>query len=171
MNQAHLHLLLNHLPILGTLFGLLILGAGFFLKNNAVKKVALGMFLFSAIAAIPAYLTGEGAEEVAENLSGVSENLMEKHEDLANIFLWVVGGLGLLSLATYYADFKAKKVAPLLYTLTLAAAIGTMIFAQQVGASGGEIRHTEIRSGAGATAGNEGNLQQDGGESAADDDD
>lgn len=146
MNQAHLHLLLNHLPILGTLFGILILAGGFFLKNNAVKRTALGLFVLSAVFAIPAYLTGEGAEDVAEKLPGVSEALMERHEEMANIFLWVVGGLGLFSLATFYADFKSKKVAPMLYTLTFVAAIGTMIFAQRVGATGGEIRHTEIRS-------------------------
>ena len=168
MNQAHLHLLFNHLPILGTLFGLLVLGTGIFLKNNSVKRVALGMFVLSAITAIPAYLTGEGAEEVVESLPGVSENLIEKHDELANIFLWMVGGLGLLSLSTFYADFKSKKMAPTLYTLTLIAAIGTMIFAQQVGSSGGEIRHTEIRSSAAAV--NAENPQAGGGENGDDDD-
>ena len=170
MNQAHLHLLLNHLPILGTLFGLLTLGAGFFLKNNSVKRTAMGIFVFSAIAAIPAYLTGEGAEEVVESLPGVTENLIEAHEELANIFLWTVGALGLLSLAAFYADFKGKKMAPALYTLTLIAAIGTMVFAQQVGSSGGEIRHTEIRSDT-AAAGVENQQEGGGGENANDDDD
>lgn len=151
MNQAHLHLLLNHLPILGVLFGLLILAGGFFLKNNTIKRTALGMFALSAILAIPAYLTGEGAEEVVENLPGVSENLMEEHEELANIFLWVVGVLGLLALGTFYADSNGKKITPILYAITLVVAIGAMIFAQQVGTSGGEIRHSEIRVGATAT--------------------
>lgn len=146
MNQAHLHLLLNHLPILGVLFGLLILASGFFQKNNSVKRTALGIFVLSAIFAIPAYLTGEGAEEVVESLPGVSETLIEAHEDLANIFLWTVGALGLLSLATLFADYKSKKVASTLYIVVFVAAIGTMIFAQQVGASGGVIRHTEIRN-------------------------
>ena len=58
MNQAHLHLLLNHLPILGALFGLLILAGGFLLKYDTVKRTALGLFVLSAILAIPAYLTG-----------------------------------------------------------------------------------------------------------------
>ena len=168
MNQAHLHLLLNHLPILGTLFGILILASGFLLKNNTVKRTALGIFVLSALCAIPAYLTGEGAEEVVESLPGVSENLMEAHEELANIFLWMVGALGLLSLATFYADFKSKTIASTLYALTFVAAIGTMVFAQRVGSSGGEIRHTEIRSGATATVGNE-NPGNGGGEKSDDD--
>jgi len=152
MNDAHLHLLLNHLPILGVLFGLLILTSGFFLKNKAVKQTALGMFVLSAILAIPAYLTGEPAEALVENLPGVTENLIESHEDLANIFLWVVGALGFFSLFTFYNDYKSNKIAPTLYALTFVAAIGSMIFAQRVGASGGEIRHTEIRSGATANS-------------------
>lgn len=174
MNQAHLHLLLNHLPILGVLFGLLIMAGGFILKNNTVRRTALGIFVLSAGFAIPAYLTGEGAEEIVENLPGVSENLMEAHEDMANIFLWVVGGLGLLSIVTFFADQQSKKIASALYTLTFVAALGTMFFARQVGTSGGEIRHTEIRSGVTA-AGTEnpqgGETNPQGGAENADDDD
>jgi hypothetical protein len=152
MNQAHLHLLFNHLPILGTLFGLLILMSGFLVRNNAVKRTALGIFVLSALCAIPAFLTGEGAEEIVESLPGVTETLVEAHADLADIFLWVVGGLGLLSLVTFFADLKAQKIAPILYGITFAAAVGTMILAQQVGSTGGKIRHTEIRSGVAAAS-------------------
>ena len=146
MNQAHLHLLLNHLPILGILFGILILAAGFILKNTAVKRTAMGVFVFAAICAVPAYLTGEGAEEVVENLPGVGEDLMEAHEELANIFLWMAAGVGLLALFTFFTDRAQKKSASTLYLITLAAALGAMVFAQRVGSSGGNIRHTEIRT-------------------------
>ncbi len=168
MNQAHFHLILNHLPILGILFGLIILTGGFLTKNTVVKRTALGMFVLSAIFAIPAYLTGEGAEEVVENLPGVNETLIEAHEDLANIFLWLAGALGLLSLITLYADYKSNKIAPTLYVFALVAAIGSMVLAQQVGTSGGEIRHTEIRNGA-AVVGTE-NPVNGGGKEADDDD-
>lgn len=146
MNQAHLHLLLNHLPILGVVFGLLILVGGYLLKNKTVAQTALGLFILSALCAIPAYLTGEGAEEMVENLPGVSESLIGKHEDLANIFLGVVGLLGVLSLSTLLADLKSNKNTPILYAATFAAALGAMAFAQQVGSIGGQIRHTEIRN-------------------------
>lgn len=150
MNQAHLHLLFNHLPIMGTLFGLLVLAGGFIAKNHSVKRTALGIFVLSGLCAIPAFLTGEGAEEMVESLPGVTENLVEAHADLADIFLWVAGALGLLSLVTFIADLKASKVAPILYGITFVAALGTMALAKQVGTTGGEIRHTEIRSGVAA---------------------
>lgn len=164
MNQAHIHLLINHLPILGALFGMLTLAAGFLLKNSTVKRTALGLFTFAALCAVPAYLTGEGAEEVVENLPGVSDALMERHEELANIFLGVTGALGLLALFTFFVDYKGKKSAGALYTLTFIVSLGAMVFAQQVGTSGGEIRHTEIRNGATAV------VSPGGGESAEDDD-
>lgn len=152
MNQAHLHLLFNHLPILGVFFGLLVLAGGFFLKNNSVKRTALGIFVLSGVFAIPAYLTGEGAEEVVEGIAGVSENLIERHEELANIFLSLAGALGLIAVATLYADLKWRKFAPVLYALTFAVATGAMVFAQQAGSSGGEIRHSEIRTGSAAAS-------------------
>ena len=37
MNDAHLHLLVNHFPIIGTVFGLGVLISGILLKNNSVK--------------------------------------------------------------------------------------------------------------------------------------
>lgn len=164
-----MHLLFNHLPILGTLFGLLILASGFVLKNNIVKRTALGIFVFSALSVIPAFLSGEGAEEVVESLPGVTEVLIEAHEDLADIFLWVTGALGLLSLVTFFADLKAQKITPVLYGITFVVALGAMVLAQRVGTTGGEIRHTEIRSNV-AAAGieNPGNINNS---EAGDDDD
>ncbi|MBK7343692.1 MAG: hypothetical protein IPJ06_11760 [Saprospiraceae bacterium] len=160
MNQAHWHLVLNHLPILGTLFGILVLLAGFLVKHGSVKQTGLGLFVFSALIAIPAFLTGEGAEDAVEGLPGVGENLIERHEDLANFFLWTVIGLGVLALITLLASLNGWKAASLLSLLTLLVALGTMILAQQVGTSGGEIRHSEIR----ANAVGQGTLPYQGGE-------
>jgi len=149
MNTAHWHLLLNHLPIIGTVVGTLILVAGFIFKNNStIKQTALGVFVFSALWAIPAYLTGEGAEEVIEKLPGVTESAIESHEDLGKIFMIVIGALGILSLIVFITDrFKSKGVS-VLYVVVLVAAMGTSFFAKQVGTSGGEVRHTEIRNNA-----------------------
>ncbi len=83
MNQAHFHLLLNHAPIIGPAFGIAVLLAGFIFKSDPVKRAALGIFVLAALLAIPAFLTGEGAEEIVEKLPGVNETLMETHEDVS----------------------------------------------------------------------------------------
>lgn len=148
MNQAHLHLLFNHLPIIGTLIGLLTLIAGFLLGNTMVKRTALGIFVFSALCAIAAMLTGEGAEEVVEHLPGLNGGFIKSHEEMAEIFIWLTNVLGISALATLILDIKENALSKILYFVTLAIGLGAMFVGQQVGTTGGEIRHTEIRTGA-----------------------
>lgn len=146
MNTAHWHLALNHLPIIGLVIGLLVLITGFFLKNNTIKQTALGIFVFAAITAIPTFLTGEGAEELVENMPGVSETIIESHASLGEVFLIAILILGLFSLVNLVLSILKSKTAFAMYIVVLIASIGVSVLAKQVGTSGGEIRHTEIRS-------------------------
>ena len=149
MNQAHWHLLLTHLPIVGALAGLGTLLGGFIFRSEPVKRAAMGIFIFSALLAIPTFLTGEGAEEMVEGLPGVNESLIGQHENVATLFVWILGALGLFSSITLVANMRGMKIQQALSVLTLALAIGTVGLSVQLGKTGGEIRHTEIR---GATA-------------------
>jgi len=168
MNTAHWHLLLNHLPMVGIVLGTIILAGGYMFKNNpTIKATALGVFVMAALVAIPAYLTGEGAEDVAEKLPGVTEGFIENHEDLGKIFLILAEGLGVLAIFTFILHALKSKWVPILFGIVFIAGIGTSIFAKQVGTSGGQVRHTEIRNSNAPLQDN--TSQQDGG--AAQDDD
>jgi hypothetical protein len=93
----------------------------------------------------PSFESGEGAEEIVEHLPGVSENLIEKHEELAEqfmLFVWVLLPLIVLS---FYADWKQKAFLKYVHFLIAIVSFFALIFAKQVGTTGGEIRHTEIR--------------------------
>lgn len=144
-NDAHYHLLLNHLPILGTLIGLLTLLAGFVFKNSAVKRTGLGILIFASIAAFPAKLTGEGAEEMVEHMPGVSKDIIHEHEEMADVFIILTSALGLAAIITLYLDLKAKAAAKFGYLMVLLIAVGAFAYSFKLGVSGGEIRHTEIR--------------------------
>ena len=52
MNGAHFHLLVNHIPIVGTIFGLLILLAVIILKNATVKLTGLATLIAATIIVI-----------------------------------------------------------------------------------------------------------------------
>ena len=146
MNEAHLHLLVNHIPIIGVVIGILVLSTGYILKNNIIKRTALGIFIFSSLFAIPAFFSGGGAEEVVEKLPGVSEDYIEAHEETAEVFIWIIASLGVLSLLTFLSDYFKRKFSKWLYLLTAIMAIVTIVVAKQVGTTGGEIRHSEIRT-------------------------
>lgn len=146
MNDAHYHLLVNHLPIVGLMIGVLILITGLLLHKTQVKLTALGIFVFSAVASIFAFYTGDGAEEVVENLVGVSETLIHNHEEYAETFLIFTLILGSISILTFIAVIKKVKYVQYLMLLILILAFADGMLATFVGKSGGEIRHTEIRS-------------------------
>jgi uncharacterized membrane protein len=152
MNGAHWHLVVNHLPIIFPLVGVIVMITGLIAKSDAIKRTALMIFILSGLAAIVAMNTGEGAEEVVENLNGVTENYIESHEETAEIFAifsYILGGISLFGL---WASFKQKTFSSLISIGTLIFAFVVLFFAKQTGTTGGEIRHTEIRSGNGNPA-------------------
>ena len=62
MDATHLHLMLNHIPVLGTAFGLGLLVFALWRKSEEVKMAALGFFLITALFSVPVYLTGGDAD-------------------------------------------------------------------------------------------------------------
>ena len=146
MNEAHLHMVVNHFPIIGTIFGLGILIVGMILKNNSVKTVAYVLFIIASIFAAFSMGTGEGAEELVEDMPNIGKEIIHEHEELAEKLALVLYAIGAFSLVSIY--FSIKKISLLKYTtiITLLLALIGVFLAQKVGTSGGEIRHIEIRA-------------------------
>ena len=158
MNDAHLHLVVNHFPIIGTILGLGILITGIILKNNSVKNTAYVLFIVSAIFAAFSMGTGEGAEELVEDMPSIGKEIIHEHEEMAEklaIILYVLGAISLGGLILSY--LKNAKVKLLSYVALVAAVVG-VYFAQQTGTTGGEVRHTEIRANAFPEAKSEQNI-------------
>lgn len=146
MDAIHLHLLLNHIPIVGIIIGVLILTAGFFLKNVSVKRTALAVLIFSAISAVPAFFSGESAEHLAEDIPGISHQLIEEHEEAAAVFIWLIVISGILAAAAFVLSFSKGKLLPILYALIFLFTAASIVTAVLTGTSGGEIRHTELHN-------------------------
>lgn len=146
MDATHWHLILTHFPIVGTIIGIGILAYGQFAKNDEIKKVALVTFVLMAILTIPVFLTGEAAEETVEHIAGVSEQLIENHEELAEKAIWLMGLLGILSLISLFAIIKKLSFSKPITLVTLIVSLGTFGIFAEVGNTGGEIRHSEIRT-------------------------
>ncbi|MEN9998668.1 MAG: hypothetical protein RI922_1658 [Bacteroidota bacterium] len=153
MNQAHFHLMVNHLPIILPIAGVVVLVGGMFVRSEVVKRMAYLLFTIGAVATMAAMASGEGAEEVAENLAGVTENYIHEHEEKAELFALLNYLLGALSLVGLWASWKGKSFAKLLSIAILALSLVVLFLGKQTGTSGGEIRHTEIRSGQKVPAG------------------
>jgi uncharacterized membrane protein len=148
MNDAHFHLVVNHLPIVFPMVGVIIMIGGFLFRSEVIKRTSFAIFILGAMVTVPAFMSGEGAEEVVEHMAGMSHDLIHEHEEKAETFALLSYLLGAISLIGIWANWKRKKIASILAILTLVMSGAVLYFAKQTGTSGGEIRHTEIRSGA-----------------------
>lgn len=160
MNQAHIHLLLNHIPLIVAGVAALLLAFALVRKSAELKRVSLGLFVIAALITIPVYLTGEPAEEIVENLPGVSGPIVEQHESSALYTLIALEVLGVVSLAGLLIYRRAVELPKVVAVVTLGlsiVAVGLMAWTANLG---GQINHPEIRSGAQA-----GSPHSEGGES------
>ncbi len=151
MNNAHLHLVFNHFPIIGLFFGIGISAFGILKKQIILANTAYVIFIFCLLMAQAAMITGEGAEEIVEEL-GISHAVIHEHEEKAETFVKVLYALGVFSVFGLVANAKKHTKATLVSYVVLVLAIGAAVLAQSVGTSGGEIRHTEIRENTNSTA-------------------
>lgn len=145
MDPIHLHLLSNHIPILGSLFALLLLIVGMVIKNKTVEITALSTLILVTLLTFPAYFSGEEAEHKVEHFAGVSEHELEEHEEHAETTLWLMIASGLLAsmaLASYKYSPQYTKWMRLTTVIVCGLAFLSMI---PLSLHGGKIMHQELR--------------------------
>ncbi|MDO7875772.1 hypothetical protein Q5H93_13595 [Hymenobacter sp. ASUV-10] len=146
MNPAHLHLIFNHVPIVGSFFALVLLGVGLLRRNETLTRAGLVAVLAAAILCIPAQLTGEGAEEVIEDRLNISHHLIHEHEEAAELGFMALELTGALALFGLLLLGRRSPKATLVAGLTLAGAVVSFGLLAQAGNLGGEISHPEVRT-------------------------
>lgn len=144
MNPTHVHLLITHLPIFGSVLGALVLAFGLGYKSAPTKIAAYAVLIISSIGAGIAYLTGEPAEESVEHLQGVSENMIHDHEEFALFALIGLIITGVLALIGLYLTIKRSPRTRTIAQITLLVSLVSFGLVAWTGYLGGQIRHTEI---------------------------
>jgi uncharacterized membrane protein len=140
MDSTYFHLVLTHFPIIGTMFGAVLLGYGIYSENDLFKKAGLITFMATALVGIPAFLTGDGAAETLKQLKTIPQNLIDNHEELGEKAIWVIEALGLLSLIGLFLDYKKNQRFRTACVVILVFSIMTFVLMIFVGYTGGRIR-------------------------------
>lgn len=146
MNWAQAHLLLNHLPVFGLVYSLLVLVGSFFCYKRELQRAGLALLVLTALGTIPTYLTGEPAEEVVRNMPQVDRDFIEEHQDWATGSLIAIEVVGVVSLAGLYLAWKSM-LPEMLVQVCLLLALVSFAIVGWTAHLGGEIHHPEIRSG------------------------
>lgn len=154
MSAAYAHLVLTHVPLIGTLAGILLLGLGLIYRNDGVARAGFAALILSALVAIPTFLTGRAAEHGIEQLPGIAEVRVEHHEEVAIFGLVASLALGIIALGSLWY-FRRRHI-PRLYLFVLLVLsfipFGALAWTAN---SGGKIRHTEVFPETAAEAGPE----------------
>lgn len=146
INAAHLHLLINHLPVMGVLFSTLYLAFAWKNQNALIKKTALFIAIGTALLGLPAYFTGEPAEKMIEALPGISEKLIKTHEEAAEVALFGAGAVIVFASIGLWTARKRGQIPQVMILLVLLASLLASVLMGRTASLGGQIRHSEIRS-------------------------
>lgn len=107
MSLLHLHLLLNHVPVVGAfllvvLLVVLLAGATW-RRSSELTTLAFWGFAGLGALAIVVFLTGEPAEELLENVLSLPSALVERHEEAARITTIAFAATGSAALLALFA--------------------------------------------------------------------
>lgn len=147
MNSAHLHLTLNHIPVVGIWFAIIFFLIAMLRKNEELKRLSLLAIVIIALITIPVYLTGNSAEGIVEHMPGVSEDMIEQHEKFGLISLIAMLVAGAVALAGLLIYRRETRMPGWMIAAALAASIiagGLVIWTSNLG---GQIHHPEARPG------------------------
>jgi uncharacterized membrane protein len=144
MNQTHIHLLITHLPIFGSMLGGIVLAFGLWKKSDDTKIAAYLIFIISAMGAGTAYLTGEAAEHTVRDIQGVLKETIETHEESAMYALISLIILGLVSLIGWFLTSTKSSLTRTIAFVILFISIISFGLVARTGYLGGQIRHTEL---------------------------
>jgi hypothetical protein len=152
MNTTHLHLMVNHLPVIATPLVALLLVYGLIRRSREVLRLAAGAAVLVAALSYPVFLTGEPAEEGVHDSAWFQERMVHEHEARAEAALIAVLVTGLVAAVGLWQSRGGKELPRATGGLTLAGlALSAGLFGWTA-LSGGVIRHDEIRAGAVAGA-------------------
>jgi uncharacterized membrane protein len=144
MNGAHLHLILNHVPVILAPVGLIILALGLLRRNAEFVKVGLGIVVVAALFTVPTYVSGDGAAEIVSDLPGVSTEAIERHDEMAEWAFVAIGLAGVAALAALVLGARGRAMPKWLMVATVVLALAASAVLGVTANLGGAIRHTEI---------------------------
>jgi hypothetical protein len=147
MDAAHLHLMINHLPIMGTPLVAGLLFWGLIRRSRDVLRAALGAAVIVAVLSYPVFLTGEPAEEQVEDAPWMQERLIHEHEERAEAGLIAILLTGALGAVVLWQSRAGGNVPTSTASLTLAGLVVSAGLFGWSALAGGLIRHDELRAG------------------------
>ena len=141
MNAAHLHLITNHIPIIGLFCGLFVLICGMVSKNKSVLTISMLLIALCSAGGMVANKSGEEAEDTVEQIAGISKSAIHEHEEAAEAAVPFILLSFVFSATGLFLHRKNHKWAGIANILLLVVCLLACSLSARAGWLGGKIRH------------------------------
>jgi len=145
MNYAHIHIILNHFPTIGSFFGVVVLFYALWKKDEEMKLASFIIFMVMALLVIPTFITGGAANEAISKRPDLDQAMVDAHRSAAIIATAVLFMTGTFSWLALWQYRRYKTLAQWNIMLVAVLAVITLGLMMEAGTHGGEISHPEIR--------------------------
>lgn len=144
-SMAHIHLLVNHFPILGSIFVLILFLIALIFKQGFLQKLSLWFLAGIALSTAVAYISGNGTKRAVRGLPQVSDPMIRAHEQAARYGLVMMFLAGIISLGGILLYSKRPTLPLYLRITVLLILFVSVAVLTYVSFLGGQIMHPEIR--------------------------
>jgi hypothetical protein len=146
MNGAHIHLLVNEVPILAFAFATL-----FFLMalkdSGRVAWTLPGMVMLgiASLGAFVAYMTGDPAVDTIKGIPHTSNHALSEHHVRATIAVTIAGMSAVIGIVAMYLFTKSGTYSRRVVLVLVIASLASTATLGWTGLAGGRIGHTELQ--------------------------
>ncbi|WP_186757761.1 hypothetical protein [Echinicola salinicaeni] len=106
MNPSYVHLLINAIPVLGTLTGLILLAYGLVKSSRRYDRESYMVFMISSIGTIVTYISGFWIMDAIETPSNEMMESIQLHQYIAQ---GAIASMIILGLTSFYAYRLSSK--------------------------------------------------------------
>ena len=146
LNPAHLHLVLNHVPTLGTAVALALLLLALIRRHEVLVHVGLEVLFVIALVTMPVYVTGAAAYMDLRSGPEFSDIAARMHQDAALAGFAVTEFAGFVAWVALWQSRRTGHAGRGLVAAATLLSVLALAIMGRAATLGGEITHPEIRA-------------------------
>lgn len=142
----YLHILFNHLPLIGLPSGLFVLLLAAKQKNRGTATAALALIALASLSVIVVSATGERSEDRVEGLiDAPGRAWLQEHAERAEKAVWLYYGTAALAVASLLVARHAPRAFLAIAVATALVSLFALAGGIWTASAGGKIMHREFR--------------------------
>ena len=147
VNLVYLHLLLNHVPTVGSVVALGLLLLALVRRDEPLQRAGLEVLFVIAVLTLPVYMSGVAAHQKLRTRPEFSDDTIRIHQDAALAGFTVTELAGFVAwIALWQSRRRGRAARGLVPAVTLLSIVALALMTRAA-TLGGEIRHPEIQTG------------------------